>query len=124
LANPTAAQRCGQRFTAEVEVNNGSCSALSVQSVQLTQDAVAGPFCSAAVTQNTYPPAVTSLTAGQARGVLNFQSAVFCCAGGTCPGVTTCSYNETFVVQTSAGPLPAGSLTLQVAFDPSCAPCP
>jgi hypothetical protein len=108
----------------DVVVSNGSCSSLTVQSVQLTQEAVAGPFCSAAVTQNTYPSPVPTLTAGQARTVMNFQSNVFCCAGGTCPGVTTCSYNETFVVQTSAGPVPAGTVSLQVGFDPACAPCP
>jgi hypothetical protein len=124
LANQAPAQRCGQRFAVDIVVSNGTCANLQVQSVQLTQTAVAGPFCSAAVTNNTYTPAVTSLTASQTRTVMNFQSNVFCCAAGTCPGVTTCTYNETFSVQTSAGPVTAGTMQVQVAFDPGCPPCP
>jgi hypothetical protein len=124
LANQAPAQRCGQRFAVDIVVSNGTCSSLQVQSVQLTQTAVAGPFCSAAVTNNSYTPAVTSLTASQTRTVMSFQSNVFCCAAGTCPGVTTCNYNETFVVQTSAGAVTAGTIPLAVAFDPGCPPCP
>ena len=78
-------------------MTNGSCSALGVQTVQLTQNAVAGPFCSAALSQFNYQPAVTNLSAGQTATVLNFQSAAFCCPGGPCPGTTVCTYQETFV---------------------------
>ena len=124
LANALPAQRCGQRLAVDVVVTNGSCAAITILSLQLTQNAAAGPFCSAAVTQNSYAPTVSSVAAGQTRTILSFFTNVFCCAGGSCPGVTTCSYDETFVVQTSAGPLPAGSVPLQVGFDPTCAPCP
>lgn len=124
LANAAPAQRCGQRFSADVVVSNGSCSSLSVQSVQITQTAVAGPFCSAAVTSSTFTTPVSSLTPGQARTVFGYQSNVFCCASGPCPGVSNCTYNETFVVNTGSGAVPAGTLTMQVSFDPSCAPCP
>jgi hypothetical protein len=122
LANTQAAQRCGQRFAADVVLGNGSCGEVTVQSLQLTQSAVAGPFCSAAVTSTTYPSPVPAVAAGQTRTIFNFQSGVFCCQG-SCPGATTCTYNETFVLQTSAGALQAGTLQLQVSFDPTCVPC-
>jgi hypothetical protein len=122
LANSQAAQRCGQRFAADVVLSNGSCGEVTVQSLQLTQSAVAGPFCSAAVTSTTYPSPVPSVAAGQTRTIFNFQSGVFCCQG-SCPGATTCTYNESFVLQTSAGALQAGTLQLQVSFDPTCTPC-
>ena len=123
LTNVAPATRCGQRFSTGVTVTNGSCAAITIQSVQLTQNAAPGPFCSALVTQTSYVPAVTSVAAGQTATVLNFQSNVFCCAAGPCPGTTTCGYDETLVVQTSAGALPAGTIPMQVSFDPTCAPC-
>ena len=110
LTNIAPATRCGQRFSNGVSVSNGSCAAITIQSIQLTQNAAPGPFCSALVTQSSYVPAVTSVAAGQTVTVLNFQSNVFCCAAGPCPGTTTCGYDETFVVQASAGALPAGTI--------------
>jgi hypothetical protein len=92
--------------------------------VQLVQNALAGPFCAAALSQFSYPPTVTSLAAGQVATVLNFQSAAFCCPGGPCPGTTVCTYQETFAVQTSAGPVPSGATTVQVSFDATCPVCP
>jgi hypothetical protein len=124
LSNPSTTLACGQPLTAGVVVTNGSCSALGVQSVQLTQNALAGTFCSAALSQSSYPPAVSSVGAGQTATVLNFQSAAFCCPGGPCPGTTVCTYQETFSVQTSAGPVPSGTTTVQVSFSPACPVCP
>jgi uncharacterized membrane protein YgcG len=124
LTNPSTTLACGQPLTAGVVVTNGSCSALGVQSIQLTQNAVAGPFCSAVLAQFSYPPAVSTVGAGQTTNVLNFQSATFCCPGGPCPGTTVCTYQETFAVQTSAGPVPSGATTVQVSFNPSCPVCP
>jgi hypothetical protein len=124
LTSPSTTLRCGQPLTAGVVLTNGSCSALGVQSVQLTQNALAGPFCSAALSQASYPPAVSNVGAGQTATVLNFQSAAFCCPGGPCPGTTVCTYQETFAVQTSAGPVPSGATTVQVSFDPTCPVCP
>jgi hypothetical protein len=124
LSNPSTTLRCGQPLTAGVVVGNGSCSALGVQSVQLTQNALAGPFCSAVLSQFTYPPGLTTVGAGQTATVLNFQSAAFCCPGGPCSGTTVCTYQETFAVQTSAGPVPSGATTVQVSFDATCPVCP
>ncbi len=124
LTNIVPATRCGQRFSNGVTVTNGSCAAITIQSVQVTQNAAPGPFCSANVSQSSFVPPVTSVAAGQTATVINFQSGVFCCAAGTCPGTTTCGYDETFVVQTNAGALPAGTIPLQVSFDATCAPCP
>ncbi len=124
LTNIVTATRCGQRFSNGISVSNGSCAAITIQSIQLTQNAAPGPFCSALVTQSSYVPAVTSVAAGQTASVFNFQSNVFCCAAGPCPGTTICGYDETFVVQTSAGALAAGTIPLQVSFDSTCAPCP
>ena len=124
LTNPSTMLVCGQPLSAGVVVTNGSCSALAVQSVQLTQNALAGTFCSAALNQFSYAPAVSTVGAGQTTTVLNFQSAAFCCPGGPCPGTTVCTYQETFAVQTSAGPVPSGATTVQVSFNPSCPVCP
>jgi hypothetical protein len=123
LSNPTTTLRCGQRFAAGVVVSNGSCEAIAIQSIQLTQNAMAGPFCSPSVAQFSYAPTVSSVGAGQTTTVLAFQSRAFCCVNGPCPGVTTCTNEEAFLVLTSAGPLNAGSVPLQVSFDPSCPPC-
>jgi hypothetical protein len=124
ITNPSTTLVCGQPLTVGVVVTNGSCSALGVQSIQLTQNALAGTFCSAALAQFTYTPAVSTVGAGQTTNVLNFQSAAFCCPGGPCPGTTVCTYQETFSVQTSAGPVPSGATTVQVSFSPACPVCP
>jgi hypothetical protein len=124
LANPSTALRCGQPFSVGVVVKNGSCASLPVQSVQLTQNAKAGTFCSAVLSQFSYVPQVGSVGAGQTTTVLNFVSAPFCCTGGPCPGVATCAYDETFAVQTGAGPVNAGTAPIQVSFDPNCPICP
>lgn len=124
ITNPSTTLVCGQPLTAGVVVTNGSCSALGVQSIQLTQNALAGTFCSAALAQFSYPPAVSTVGAGQTTNVLSFQSGAFCCPGGPCPGTTVCTYQETFAVQTSAGPVPSGATTVQVSFNPSCPVCP
>jgi hypothetical protein len=123
LSNPTTSLRCGQALTAGIVVSNGSCGEVTVQSIQLTQNANAGPFCSASVSQYSYPPTVTTVAPGQTTTVLSFQSAAFCCVGGPCPGVATCRNDEIFMVLTSAGSLAAGTVPLQVSFDPGCPPC-
>jgi hypothetical protein len=116
--------RCGQAFNAGIVVSNGSCSALSVQAVQLTHQATAAPFCSAFLAQYSFNPGVSSVASGRTTTVLNYVSAPFCCPGGPCPGTATCAYDETFVVLTSAGPVSSGTAPVQVSFDPSCPICP
>ena len=85
LTNIVPATRCGQRFSNGVTVTNGSCAAITIQSVQVTQNAAPGPFCSANVSQSSFVPPVTSVAAGQTATVINFQSGVFCCAGRYLP---------------------------------------
>ncbi len=124
LSNPSTRLRCGQPLTTGIVVSNGSCSALTIEAVQLTQNAQPGSFCSAATSQFSYTPTITSVAAGQTATVLNFQSAAFCCTGGRCRAETVCTYDETFAVQTSAGAVPTGSVSVQVSFDASCPICP
>ena len=125
LSNPTSgALRCGLPLRAGIVVTNGSCSALPVQAVQLTQNATAGTFCAAALSSFSFAPAVSTVASGQTTTVLNYQSAPFCCPGGPCPGTTVCTYDETFSVLTGAGAVPTGAVSLQVSFDPTCPICP
>jgi len=89
LTNIVTATRCGQRFSNGIAVSNGSCAAITIQSIQLTQNAAPGPFCSALVTQTSYVPAVTTVAAGQTATVLNFQSNSGRSATRTCAGSTS-----------------------------------
>jgi hypothetical protein len=107
-----------------VVVTNGSCATLAIQAVQLNHQSPATPQCQGAQAQFSYTPGLTSLAAGQTGTVLSFRSDPFCCVGGPCVGTSSCSFVETFSVQTSAGPVPSGSASLQVSYDPSCPVCP
>lgn len=123
LSSVSSPTRCGQPIAAGIVVKNGACVPITIRSIQLTQTATAATFCSAQVATYTYAPTVSTVGAGQTVTVLNYTSQPFCCTGGACPGVSSCPYDEAFVVQTSEGPVSAGSVPLVVSFDPSCPIC-
>ncbi|MFN8094173.1 MAG: hypothetical protein U0599_18500 [Vicinamibacteria bacterium] len=123
LSSVSSPTRCGQPIAAGIVVKNGACVPITIRSIQLTQTATAATFCSAQVATYTYVPTVSTVGAGQTVTVLNYTSQPFCCTGGACPGVSNCPYDEAFVVQTSEGPVAAGSVPLVVSFDPSCPIC-
>jgi hypothetical protein len=124
LANAPTTLRCGQPVTVGVVVTNGSCSTLAIQSVVLNHQSPVTPNCQGANAQFTYVPSLASLPAGQTGTVLNFRSDPLCCVGGPCVTTFTCSFNEIFSVQTGAGPVPSGTVAVQVSYDPSCPVCP
>lgn len=115
--------QCGQRFTADVAVTNGSCSALAIQSIQLHHVAPVRDGCQGVDATYSYTPTVTTLAAGQAGTVLAFASDAFCCVNGPCRTTGSCPFQETFVVRTSAGDVSAGSAQLSVAYSPACPTC-
>lgn len=123
LANAPTALRCGEALTVGIVVTNGSCSTLSIQSVVLNHGAPMTETCQGVQSQFTYNPTLTALAPGQSGTVLAYRSDPYCCPGGRCPTTTTCPFNETFSVQTSAGAVPSGTVFLQVSYDPSCPVC-
>jgi hypothetical protein len=120
LANAPTALRCGEALAVNILVTNGSCSPLAIQSVVLNHGAPVTETCQGVQAQFNFNPTVTSLAPGQSGTVLAYRSDPYCCPGGRCPTTTTCPFNETFSVQTSAGPVPSGNVPLQVSYDPSC----
>jgi hypothetical protein len=95
---------CGALFQAQFAVTNGSCEALTVTNIELT-DIVNSGMCSPSA-PSSYPPATATVPVGETVTVLNLQTSAFCCTPGpTCS--VNCSSTTDYSVATSAGTLTA-----------------
>jgi hypothetical protein len=105
---------CDAGYTAAFTVNNGSCAAVTVSSVEVSAvitGSINGSNC-APPSPFSYPATTRTVPAGQQVKVLDVQTAPFCCSPGACPSGYGCDQQYTFVADTSAGPLDAGAAVM------------
>jgi hypothetical protein len=98
---------CHDNDRATFLVTNGSCQAVSVQSVQFVGVITSGPCGPAPL--STYPPAVATVPVGQTVTVLDLVSGPFCCGSPGCPPTLICTERFDATVATSAGSLTAST---------------
>jgi hypothetical protein len=94
---------CHQPFQAKIQVTNGSCAQIQIQSVMVAGSVTSGTC--GAPGPGTYTPLVTSIESGQTATVLDLNGSEFCCGAPGCPAQFQCDERYTFQVQTSAAGL-------------------
>ncbi|HTJ47337.1 MAG TPA: hypothetical protein VL463_34800 [Kofleriaceae bacterium] len=94
---------CHTPFTAKLDVTNGSCAQIQVQSIAVTGVVTAGT-CGAPGPGN-YPPLVQFIDPGATVTVLDLHGGEYCCGAPGCPAQFECDERYTFEVSTSAGSL-------------------
>lgn len=114
---PQLAYACHQHYVATFAVANGSCNAVTVDSIEITSTVTSGPCNPAPFTR--YSPSQSSVPAGKTVTVLDLFANPFCCGAPGCAALLSCTQHQDFKISTSAGPL-LTSAEISVDLEQGC----
>jgi hypothetical protein len=108
---------CHEPYKASFTIHNGSCSRVTVKSIQIASTVSSGS-CRAPAGWNA-EAVVDVVPAGKAVAIAKLTGRTFCCAAPGCTSALLCAERQDFTIETSHGVLTA-SADIQVNLEAGC----